>query len=125
MNTSAYLLLAHGIVLLFAPELLFKLFNLHNSPEGSVTGQLLGAALIAFGLMNWTGRGLVLGGLYGRALVYGNFAFSFISLLVGIRACLNGFSNVYLWIEVVLCSAFAIVFGFLLFRGPTRQATES
>lgn len=37
MITSAYLLLAHGVVLLFAPELLFKLFNSDISTEGSVT----------------------------------------------------------------------------------------
>src|SRR5271169_1639650 len=124
MITSAFLLVAHGVVLLFDPELLFKLFNSDISHERSVAAQLFSAALIGFGLMNWTGRGLVLGGVYGRPLVHGNFAFAFISLLVGIRACLNGFSNVYSWSEVVLCSAFAIVFGFLLFRGPTRQKTE-
>jgi hypothetical protein len=74
MIFGAFLLLAHGIVLLFASDLLFTLFNLSNSPEASVSAQLFSAALIGLGLMNWTARGLVLGGIYGRALVYGNFA---------------------------------------------------
>lgn len=125
MITSASLFLAHGIVLLFASELLYKLFNLSNSPEGSVTAQLFGAALIGLGLMNWTARGLVLGGIYGRALVYGNFVSSLIGFFVSIRARLNGFSNEYFWIEVVLYFVFAIAFGVMLFRGPIRQTAQS
>jgi hypothetical protein len=125
MIASASLLLAHGIVLLFASELLCKLFNLNHSPEGSVTAQLFGVALISLGLMNWTARRVVLGGIYGRALVYGNFVFSLIGFFVGIRARLNDFGNEYFWIEVVLYLAFAIVFGSMLFRGPFSHTTES
>lgn len=125
MIASASILLAHGIVLLFAPEYLFKLFDFNIGPEGSVTAQLFGAALIGFGLMNWTARGLVLGGVYGRALVYGNFAHSLVGFFVGIREGLNGLSNEYFWIEVVLYLVFAVVFGLMLFRGPVPQTTES
>jgi hypothetical protein len=121
MMTSALLLLAHGMVLLFAPEILFRFFNLSNVPEGPVTAQFLGAALISFGLMNWTARGLVLGGIYGRAIVHGNFAYWLIGFFVGFRARLNGFSNEYFWMEVVQYLIFAIVFGWLLFRGPSRE----
>jgi hypothetical protein len=125
MALSAILLLAHGIALLFAPELLFTLFDLTYSPQGSFSAQLFGSALMSIGLMNWTARGLVLGGIYGRALVYGNFTFSFIGFFVCLRARLNGFSNQYFWIEVVLCLASAIVFGVMLFRGPIPRTTES
>jgi hypothetical protein len=124
MTISAALLLAHGMVLLFAPELLFTLFDLSNSPEGLVTAQLFGAALISIGLMNWTARSSVLGGIYGRALVSGNFAYSLIGFFVGIRARVNGFSNEYFWIEVVLYLASAIVFGVMLFRGPLLRTPE-
>lgn len=124
MTLSAALLLAHGVVLLFAPELFFALFNLSNSPEGSVSAQLFSAALIGVGLMNWTARSLVLGGIYGRAIVHGNFVFSFICFLVGIRARLNGYGNQYFWIEVVLYLASAIVFGVMLFRGPIPRTAE-
>ena len=121
MTTSASLLVAHGIILLFAPDFLSRLFNLTNGPEGSAAAQLFGAALIGFGLMNWTARGVVLGGIYGRALVYGNFVHSFVGFLVGMRARLGGFSNEYFWIEVALYLAFAILFGAMLFRGPSPQ----
>ncbi len=124
MSTNASLLLAHGVVLLFAPEVLFKLFNLSNTPETSVSAQFLSAALIGLGLMNWTARGLVLGGIYGRAIVYGNFAYSLIGFLASIKARLNGFSNDYFWIEIVLYLVFTIAFGVMLFRGPSAKTTE-
>lgn len=121
MIASASLLFAHGMVLLFASEFLLELFGISHSSGGSATAQLFGAALISIGLMNWTARGLVLGGIYGRSLVYGNFTYSFIGFLISFRARLGGFSNDYFWIEVVLHLASAIVFGVLLFRGPMTQ----
>lgn len=118
MVASASAFLAHGIVLLFAPELLVGVFGVGASPEGRVAAQLFGTALISFGLMNWIARGLVLGGIYGRALVYGNFVHTFIGSLVVLRARLNGFGNQYFWIEVVLYLIFAVLFSLMLFRGP-------
>jgi hypothetical protein len=124
MMTSACVLFGHGIALLFAPELILRMFNVPQSSEGPVAGQLFGAALIGLGLMNWTARGMVLGGIYGRALMFGNFAHSFIGLIVGLRARLGGFGNEYFWIEVALYLAFACAFGILLFRGPIPQPAE-
>lgn len=125
MITSALLLLAHGLVLLFAPELLLHWFSLGNSPEGSMAAQLFGAALVGLGLMNWTARGLVLGGIYGRALVFGNFAYTLISFFVGIRARVAGIGNAYFWIEVGVFLVYAFVFGVMLFQGPIPQTTQS
>ena len=122
MITSACLFLANGIVLLFDPELLLGLFHLTNNPEVAVIAQLFSAALIGFGLMNWTSRNLVLGGIYGRAIVYGNFAHSLIGFLASFRARLSGFGNDYFGIEIVFYLAFAFAFGIMLFKGPRPEA---
>jgi hypothetical protein len=121
MITSACVFLAHGIVLLFDPELLLGLFHLTNSPGAPVSAQLFSAALIGLGLINWTARGLVLGGIYGRAIVYGNFAHALIGFLLSIRARLNGVSNDYFWIEVFLYLIFVFAFGVMLFRSPRQS----
>jgi hypothetical protein len=125
MTTSALLLLLHGFVLLFAPEMLFRIFYLGGGSNEPVAAQLAGGALISLGLMNWTGRGLVLGGIYGRVLVYGNFAHSLIGFLIGLRARLGGAGNEYFWIEILLYLIYAVLFGVMLFRGPVPQARES
>ena len=121
MIASASLLLAHGTILLFASEFPYRLFDLGTSAGGSVGAQLFGAALIGLGLMNWTARGIALGGIYGRALVYGNFAWFFIGFLVSFRAHLNGFGNGYFWTEVVLFLGLALAFGLLLFKGRPAE----
>ena len=125
MISSAFVLLVHGLVLLFAPEFLFIVFDVSVSSGGFVTAQLFSAALIGLGLMNWTARGVVLGGIYGRALVYGNFAHAFVGFFIGLRARLVGFANGYFWTEIALYLAFTIAFGVMLFRGPLSKPAES
>ena len=80
IRVYAALLAALGLALLFAPELL--------AAEPPVLGQLVGAGLIGFAAANWTGRGLLLGGIHGRALVVGNQAFAFVGALVLVRPVL-------------------------------------
>lgn len=70
----AALLAAAGAALLFVPDL--------AGPGAGIAGQLAGAGLLGFATANWTGRGLVLGGVYGRALVAGNQAFAVVGTLV-------------------------------------------
>ena len=69
MTVSSVCLAVLGAVLLFAPEGVKLLV-----PEagGLALAQLLGAALLGFGAMNWVARGAALGGIYGRAVVAGN-----------------------------------------------------
>jgi hypothetical protein len=59
-----------GALLLFAPEEMGG--ALLPGAAGSSLLQLLGAALLGFGAMNWIARGSVLGGIYGRSVVAGN-----------------------------------------------------
>lgn len=123
MTSSAFLMSAHGIVLLFAPEFLLKFFDLSFSPDALIGIQFFGAALIGFGSMNWTGRNSVLGGIYGRAIVSGNFTHTVIGFLISIRSRLNGFGNVYFWIEVFLYFVFAAAFTMMLYGNPGKQTT--
>lgn len=86
--------------------------------------QLFGAALIGIGVMNWYGREMMLGGVYGRVLVNGNFAFWLIAFLVSLRGRLSGFSTSFFWIEIALYLGFAVAFGLMFFRGPLHHATR-
>jgi hypothetical protein len=70
MTVSAVCLAVLGALLLFAPEGVIGL--LVPKASGQALVQLLGAALLGFGAMNWIARGAVLGGIYGRAVVAGN-----------------------------------------------------
>lgn len=67
---SALCFAAIGVLLLFAPAEVSGL-SIPGAGGGPLV-QLLGAALLGFGAMNWVARGSALGGIYGRAVVAGN-----------------------------------------------------
>ena len=81
----------------------------------------MSAALLGFGAANWAGRGLALGGIYGRSLVVGNQAFAFVGALVLLKSASLGLSLV-LWGLLVLLALGAILYSLLLFRPPDGLA---
>jgi hypothetical protein len=76
---SAICLGIAGAVLLFAPREASQVL-MPGSPL--VLMQLIAAALLGFGIANWTARGAALGGIYGRAIVAGNQMHFMIGALV-------------------------------------------
>ena len=70
VGVSALCFAAIGTLLLFGPEEVGEV--LLPGANGGPLVQLLGAALLGFGAMNWIARTSVLGGIYGRAVVAGN-----------------------------------------------------
>jgi hypothetical protein len=70
VTTSAVCLAVFGAMLLFAPDEVSRV--LWPLSGGNALVQLLGAALLGFGAMNWLARGSALGGIYGRAVVASN-----------------------------------------------------
>lgn len=115
VSIYAVLLLLAGTILLFVPETV--------SPGGeagvlasSLIPQLLGAAFLGIGVANWLARRSLLGGIYGRAVVGGTQAFSFIGCLVLLRGFASDGGAAY-WILLAVLSYGALLFSFLLFRG--------
>jgi drug/metabolite transporter (DMT)-like permease len=76
---SAICLGIAGAVLLFAPR---ETSNVLMPGSPPVLMQLIAAALLGFGVANWTARGAALGGIYGRAIVAGNQAHFMIGAVV-------------------------------------------
>jgi hypothetical protein len=92
-------------------------------PGAAVLVQLLAAALLGFGVLNWIGRHHKLGGIYGRAIVAANQMHFTVGALVlvnhGVRA---GGSPPY-WALSAIYVAFAVFFSQLLYgwRLPFRS----
>ncbi len=105
-----------GAALVFAPELL---------AEGGAASiaQAFGAALFAFGAANWTARGMVLGGIYGRPLVVGNQAFALVAALVLVRHPPTP-AGPALWVVVALLAAGAVLYSVLLYRPPAAAPAD-
>lgn len=118
MTLSSALLGAAGFALLFAPaELQRPLFGGGSIPPLMV--QLWSAALLGLAALNWIGRGMTLGGVYGRALVIGNVAHWTVGALSIFRAALDHPSSAGLWTAAAVYGAFTLAFAWLLRRDPT------
>jgi hypothetical protein len=107
----AGLLATAGLVLLFAPETV--------GSQPLVVAQLVGAAFLGFASLTWTARGLVLGGIYGRAVVAGNQTFAVVGALVLGRQLLDA-PSVAAGIGFVVLLLGAVLFGVVLRRSPVE-----
>ena len=73
-----------GAALLFAPDEVSGVIL--PTAGGDTLVQLLGAALLGFGAMNWIARGAALGGIYGRAVIAGNQTHFMIGALLLVKS---------------------------------------
>jgi len=117
-RSSAALLLAGGLTLLFAPDAVLPRLSPGFPAAALWVGQLLGAAWLGLSALNWIHRRAVLGGVYGRPVVFANLIQYFIGALVLVRAAQRASSPGALWLMAVPAVALALAYGVLLFRGP-------
>ena len=103
-----------GAVLLLAPREVGLWLMLGSGDP--VILQVLGAALLGYGAANWTARGSLLGGIYGRAVVVGNQMHLMVgALLLVKRGFQVGAPHPAYWILSGLYVFGAGVFSYLLF----------
>jgi hypothetical protein len=81
--------------------------------------QMMGALYLGFAILNWTARGVLIGGIYARPVALGNFLhFAMVGVML-IREAIEH-SIIQLATSAFVFSAFAIWFGLILFRPPVR-----
>ena len=112
MSLSAAAFGLAGVGLLFAPDLVGS--ALIPGAAGPLA-QLLGAALLGFATMNWTARGMALGGIYGRAVVAANQAHAFIGALVLVRWVVDRGATLPMWVLTGVYLLAAVYFSWLMF----------
>jgi hypothetical protein len=114
VTASALCLAICGAMLLFAPDEASKALML--TPSSTLLVQLLGAALLGFGAMNWVARGAALGGIYGRSVVAGNQTHFLIGALILVKRGIEvGAREPAYWVLTGLYVLGAALFGYLMF----------
>ncbi len=119
MTTSASVLGAAGILLIFMPEEFLRALNFDTLKSLQLLVQTVGALYFAFAMMNWMIRTSTIGGIYNRPIVVGNVThFS----IAGLALIKGAFSHSDLSAAAYIAAGgytiFAILFGILLFRNP-------
>ena len=120
-RASAAFLLASGLALLFASDVILPRLIPAFPPSAAWLGQLLGAAWLGLAALNWLGKGALLGGIYGRPVVVANTACYFIAAMVLLKVVTGDAGPATLWLLVVPVVLFAGIYGWLLMRGPIER----
>ncbi|UGB36822.1 hypothetical protein [Frateuria soli] len=124
-TSSALVLGAGGIVLLFGSDVLLPRLVPGASASATVLGQLISAGWLALAWLNWNQRRMLVGGIYGRPTVLANLMLYLVSAFsLGHPAMGGGASPVLLFLTVVF-GVLAVVYGALLMRGPFGNDTPA
>lgn len=117
--SSAIFLALLGLATSYFPH---KVLGMHGTVPDNATMllvQMMGALYLGFAILNWTARGVIIGGIYARPLALGNFLhFAMVGMMLGRAAVTHGV--VQLASSAFVFSLFAIWFGVVLFRSPVH-----
>jgi hypothetical protein len=119
MASSALGLCVAGIAASFLPREILAEVGVAPVPPVPVLVQLLGALLLGFAVLNWLGKEMLVGGVYGRPIVVGNLGHFVIGTLTLLRAAVGG-DSLALWAATGVYAGFAIWFGLVLFTPPSK-----
>jgi hypothetical protein len=117
-RTSAALLAAGGIALLFLPDSILPALAPGFPAHATWLGQLVGAGWLAVAALNWLNKRTLIGGIYGRPLVLANLILYFIGTMVLLRALRDPATPPVLWWVAAPHVVMATVYGAVLFKGP-------
>lgn len=122
MTISSIFMGLIGITLSFAPsEVLITLGQVSNDIS-ILFIQLIGALYFGFAVVNWMAKGTLIGGIYSRPLIMGNFAHFLTAGLALTKASLSWkITSMYLYSATIFYVLFAIAFGYLLFANPLNN----
>ncbi|MEP3389567.1 MAG: hypothetical protein ABJO02_15350 [Reichenbachiella sp.] len=117
MVLSVVYLATQGIVLTFLPQEVNTYFNINSEVMAVLISQTLGAALLAFALLNWMTRSNILGGIYGKPLMMANFLFFFASGMSYLKAA----DNPFIWSFATISMLLGFSFGYVTFTHPFKE----
>ena len=116
LSASAVVLGIAGIAASFLPREILRALAIEPAGLVPVLVQLLGAALFAFAMVNWTARGSLIGGIYNRAVALGNLTHFVVGGLALAKAALS--QGGVVWVMAAVYLVFAIGFTMVFFRSP-------
>lgn len=123
MMLSAVFMAIAGLVTSYFPD---KVLETHGTvPDGPtlLLVQMMGALYLGFALLNWTARGVLMGGIYARPIALGNFLhFAMVAVMLTREAIDHGV--IQLATSAAVYGAFAIGFGIVLFRPPVSRPPD-
>ena len=120
MTSSALFCVIIGILLLFLPNEIAEYLNVEPTIITILFLKILGALYLGFGILNWTVKGSLIGGIYNRPIALGNL----LHFVVGSIELVKVISNIETHREIIifltaLYIIFGVLFAYVLKNNPT------
>ena len=124
MSASAAVMALLGAAGSFLPEESLRFLGSEPDTPTIILVQVTAALYMGFAILNWTARGSVIGGIYGRPVVLGNFLHFAVVAALFIKASIVHQTAGLILITIAYTS-FATWFGFVLFSHPRACVSRS
>ncbi|MFA0960388.1 hypothetical protein AB9P05_01140 [Roseivirga sp. BDSF3-8] len=122
MKSAAIFFGIGGVMALFLPQEASSFLGVAPDPVTDLMFQLLGGAWAGLGLLNWMGRGNLIGGIYSRPVAMANLTYFAIATLSMGRYCMSYNQGQYVLIPVLVIHAlFMACFGYIAFTHPIAK----
>jgi len=126
VTASALFLLALGVGLDFLPQEASVRMGLGTASQAALVIQVLAAAFLGLGFMNWLSKGNPMGGIYSRPLALQNFLSYGVGAIALDRAVLHGAAPLAIEAAAMPFTLFTLAFAWLLFfHDPIGQSPKS
>jgi hypothetical protein len=126
LTVSAGFLCVMGLVLDFLPQEAAAALGLGTLPMAVLILQVLSAALLGMGFLNWLSKGNPMGGIYSRPLALQNLLFFGIGAIPLDRAAFHSNSVPAIQGAACVMTIFAVAFAWLMFfHDPIPKAQNN
>jgi hypothetical protein len=122
MGASAAFMGLAGFTGSFLPEESLELLGTEPDTPTIILVQVTAALYMGFAILNWMARGSVLGGIYGRPVMMGNFLHFAVVAALLIKASLVH-REPYMMLIATLYTFLAAWFGIVLYNHPGSRST--
>ena len=120
MTSSALFCGIIGILLSFLPNEIAEYLSVEPTIVTILFLQILGAIYLGFGILNWTAKGTLIGGIYNKPIALGNL----MHFIVGAITLVKVIYNVQTHTEIIIFLTvfyviFALLFVYVFKTNPT------
>ena len=112
-----------GLVLSFLPAETLTAAGVEPVPALVVLVQVTGALYLGFAILNWSARGILIGGIYARPVGLGNFMHFAVVAATLVKASTVAATPIL----VALAALYTVLgtwFAVVVFRGPVRPPSR-
>jgi len=124
MIASASVLAALGLVASFVPREILIFIGARPDPLPVLFVQIAGGLYLGFAMLNWMAREGLIGGIYGRPVIFGNFMHFMVVAFAILKALIDGPRPPAVVVGAVVYWAFCIGFAWALVTPPRAAVRQ-